>query len=81
MFRRISSIISVLLLLAGFSATQLSAKEADAPKVRVPINIAILIQDDLTSQVANEIGVTKEFIRSLPDGSRVMVAYITSGSL
>jgi hypothetical protein len=45
------------------------------------LNIAILIQDDLTSQVANEIGVTKDFIRSLPSGSRVMVAYITSGHL
>src|SRR6266576_2100532 len=81
MFRRISSIISALFLLAVCSATQVSAKEADAAKVRVPINIAILIQDDLTSQVANEIGVTKEFIRSLPEGSRVMVAYITGGSL
>ena len=49
--------------------------------MRVPVKIAILIQDDLTSQVANEIGVTKEFIRSLPEGSSVMVAYITTGHL
>lgn len=46
-----------------------------------PLNIAVLIQDDLVSQVANEIGVTRKFIRSLPKGSRVMVGYITSGSL
>src|SRR6476619_4521656 len=46
-----------------------------------PLNLAVLIQDDLVSQVANEIGVTKDFIRSLPQGSRVMVAYITAGSL
>lgn len=46
-----------------------------------PINLAILIQDDLISQVSNEIGVTKEFIRSLPAGSSVMVSYITAGSL
>ena len=46
-----------------------------------PLNIAILVQDDLVSQVANEIGVTREFIRSLPQGSRVMVGYITTGSL
>lgn len=46
-----------------------------------PLNMAILIQDDLVSQVGNEIGVTKDFIRSLPQGSRVMVGYITSGSL
>jgi hypothetical protein len=41
----------------------------------------VLIQDDLVSQVANEIGVTKDFIRSLPQGSQVMVGYITSGTL
>lgn len=46
-----------------------------------PINLAILIQDDLISQVSNEIGVTKDFIRSLPAGSSVMVSYITAGSL
>src|SRR5688572_3603019 len=79
MFKRISSFISALALLATVGLTTASAKDAEA--VRVPLNIAILIQDDLTSQVANEIGVTKEFIRSLPAGSRVMVAYITAGSL
>ena len=46
-----------------------------------PLNIAILIQDDLVSQVSNELGVTRDFIRSLPDGSRVMVGYITAGTL
>jgi hypothetical protein len=46
-----------------------------------PLNLAILIQDDLISQVGNEIGVTREFIRSLPEGSRVMVGYITAGTL
>jgi hypothetical protein len=46
-----------------------------------PLNIAVLIQDDLVSQVGNEIGVTRDFIRSLPQGSRVMVGYITTGSL
>ncbi|HKR12221.1 MAG TPA: hypothetical protein VJT15_09195 [Pyrinomonadaceae bacterium] len=46
-----------------------------------PLNLAILIQDDLIPQVGNELGVTREFIRSLPQGSRVMVGYITSGSL
>src|SRR5215468_977684 len=81
MFRRISAIISASLLLAAVSLTEVSPKETDAARVRVPVNIAILIQDDLTSQVANEIGVTREFIRSLPEGSRVMVAYITSGDL
>jgi hypothetical protein len=46
-----------------------------------PLNIAVLIQDDLISQVGNELGVTRDFIRSLPQGSRVMVGYITTGSL
>jgi hypothetical protein len=46
-----------------------------------PLNLAVLIQDDLVSQVGNEIGVTREFIRSLPEGSRVMVGYITTGTL
>jgi hypothetical protein len=50
-------------------------------QVMEPLNIAVLIQDDLVSQVSNEIGVTSDFIRSLPRGSRVMVGYITSGSL
>lgn len=46
-----------------------------------PLNIAILIQDDLVSQVGNELGVTRDFIRSLPQGSQVMIGYITAGSL
>ena len=33
------------------------------------------------SQVGNELGVTRDFIRSLPEGSRVMVGYITTGTL
>jgi hypothetical protein len=40
-----------------------------------------LVQDDLISQVGNEIGVTRDFIRSLPAGSNVMVGYITTGTL
>jgi len=82
MFGRISSFICAKTLMVGFAAgSQVSAKENESARVRVPLNIAILIQDDLTSQVANELGVTREFIRSLPAGSRVMVGYITSGSL
>lgn len=46
-----------------------------------PLNIAILIQDDLVSQVGNELNVTRDFIRSLPQGSRVMVGYISTGAL
>ncbi len=62
----------------AFSA---NAKETESSGIRVPLNIAILIQDDLTSQVGNELGVTRDFIRTLPAGSRVMVGYITAGTL
>src|ERR1041384_4767550 len=45
------------------------------------LNLAVLIQDDLVAQVGNELGVTRDFIRSLPQGSKVMVGYITTGTL
>ena len=47
----------------------------------VPPVVAVLIQDDLISQVNNELRGLKKFIRDLPEGSRVMVGYVTSGSL
>ena len=46
-----------------------------------PMYLAVLVQDDLTSSFNLQIGDLKKFIRSLPRGSRVMVAYIRSGSL
>ena len=85
MFRRTYSflIASVLvtLSLGAFSVANAKTGEAEALRVRNPLNIAILIQDDLTSRVGNELGVTRDFIRSLPAGSRVMVGYITAGML
>src|SRR5207253_3626023 len=77
----ISSFIFALTFVTAFYVAQASADENQKARVRAPLNIAILIQDDLTLQVANELGVTKDFIRSLPAGSRVMVGYITAGSL
>jgi hypothetical protein len=68
------------LSLPAFASVKDSDNERDA-RVAVPLNIAILIQDDLISKVGNEINVTKEFIKSLPAGSRVMVGYITTGTL
>ncbi len=56
-------------------------KRSSAARVSVPLNLAILIQDDLVSRVGNEIGVTREFINELPAGSQVMVGYIRAGSL
>jgi len=83
MFRKISSLLVVSLLAVITIATSSSAlgNTSDAARVREPLNIAILIQDDLTSRVGNELGVTRQFIRALPAGSRVMVGYITAGSL
>lgn len=46
-----------------------------------PLSLAVLIQDDLVSSVANEIKPVAEFIRRLPKGSRIFVGYIRSGSL
>jgi hypothetical protein len=50
-------------------------------RVVAPVNLAILIQDDLVSHVSNEMGITRDFIQSLPEGSEVMVGYMRSGSL
>lgn len=57
------------------------AKISSKMRVHVPLNLAVLVQDDLVSRVGNELNVTRNYIRALPKGSRVMVAYIRSGSL
>ena len=46
----------------------------------VPLSLAVLIQDDLSSDFNLQIKDLKNFIISLPRGSRVMVAYLRSGS-
>jgi hypothetical protein len=71
----------VLLIAASLSVSAMGDKGADKARVEAPLNLAILVQDDLVSEVGNELKATSEFIRSLPAGSRVMVAYITVGSL
>jgi hypothetical protein len=87
MFRRISAFLAasmmIMMSVGAFSLATAKTKtnETEALRVREPLNIAILIQDDLISRVGNELGVTRDFIRSLPAGSRVMVGYITAGSL
>ena len=86
-YRKILSLAgSFLLLFATLAAAQARVKNDDIDAQKrtqkiEPLNLAILIQDDLVSQVSNEIGVTKDFIRSLPPGSTVMVGYITAGAL
>jgi hypothetical protein len=87
-YRRILSFVAALVLAvtaaeAVFAKTSIDGNNSDEKNARVsaPLNIAILIQDDLISQVGNELNVTRDFIRSLPEGSRVMVGYITAGTL
>jgi VWFA-related protein len=46
----------------------------------VPLSLAILIQDDLTSEFNLQLKDIADFIRRLPKGSRVMVAYGRSGT-
>jgi hypothetical protein len=85
-YRKVASFLASLVLVfsavtGGLASGGSDKNEQRRSQVMEPINIAILIQDDLVSQVSNEIGVTREFIRGLPAGSRVMVGYITAGSL
>lgn len=46
-----------------------------------PINLLVLIQDDVVSSVALEIKPLAEFINKLPRESRVSVGYLRTGSL
>jgi VWFA-related protein len=61
----------------GVRQTILSVKRAS----EAPPALAVLIQDDLVSRVNTEIRGIKDMIRRLPEGSRVMTGYLTSGSL
>ena len=88
MFRRISAFLFASMMIVSIGAfalvnakTSTKTNETESLRVRDPLNIAILIQDDLISRVGSELGVTRDFIRSLPAGSRVMVGYITVGTL
>lgn len=46
-----------------------------------PLSLAVLIQEDLVSNFNLQIRDLAQFIRNLPRGSRVMVAYLRGGSL
>ena len=90
MMKKLSTLFATLLLaVAALGATAVPASaqtkrasaSSSAERVRRPVNLAVLIQDDLVSRVGNELRVTADFIRELPAGSTVMVGYIRSGSL
>jgi VWFA-related protein len=46
-----------------------------------PMSIAVLIQDDLTANANLQLKSIAAFIRGLPKGSRVMVAYLRGGTI
>lgn len=48
---------------------------------RFPLTLIVLVQDDLHLSIGTEISKLATFIRNLPQGSRVMLAYMRSGSL
>jgi hypothetical protein len=82
--RKIFSVFAAFILAVAASVTASAGvmdKGAEKTRVEAPLNLAILVQDDLVSQVGNELEVTRDFIRSLPTGSRVMIAYVRAGSL
>lgn len=46
-----------------------------------PLELAVLVQDNLSSSVNLELEQMAEFIRRLPRGTRVMVAYLRGGTI
>ena len=85
MMKKINTLFAAVLLAVfalGAAVAPASAQSKKASeRLSQPVNLAVLIQDDLVSRVGNELGVTADFIRELPEGSTVMVGYIRSGSL
>ncbi len=61
----------------GESKTILSLRSVE----NTPLTLAVLIQDDSSSNVGLEIKSLAEFIRQLPEGSRILVGYLRAGSL
>jgi VWFA-related protein len=44
-----------------------------------PINLAVVVQDNLDWRINSEINILQDFIRGLPENSQVMTAYLTIG--
>jgi hypothetical protein len=81
--RKFASFLAILVIANLVAMSGLAAGRGDRKQARVeiPLDLAILIQDDLVSHVGNELRIARDFIKALPEGSRVMVGYIRSGSL
>ncbi|HLL74501.1 MAG TPA: hypothetical protein VK421_04500 [Pyrinomonadaceae bacterium] len=87
-FRKLFNFFAAFALVAAATftaptsaAANESAERRASARVQEPVDLAVLVQDDLVSRVGNELGVTRDFIRRLPAGSRVMVGYLTAGTL
>lgn len=76
----IFAVMMAFALSLGASVVEAKAIEGEG-RVESPVNLAVLIQDDLVPRVGNEIKATAEFIRALPEGSSVMVGYVRGGTL
>ncbi|HYL98123.1 MAG TPA: VWA domain-containing protein [Blastocatellia bacterium] len=61
----------------GIPQKVLSAKPATET---TPV-VEVLIQDNLARMMDNEINDIKQFIKTLPEGSRVLTGYVTTGTL
>lgn len=87
--RKIFSAFAAFMLIAAsvFAVVPASAaggadqKAKNVRRVSAPLDLAILVQDDLVRRVGHELDVTREFVRQLPAGSRVMVGYLTRGRM
>src|SRR2546423_13450844 len=86
--RKLYSVLAAILLAASFGALAAPAsaqlkkgsKAEAVARVRTPLNLAVLVQDDPVSRVRNALKVTSDFIQSLPAGSPAIVGYILTGS-
>jgi hypothetical protein len=72
---------SLLAAAPASAAGSANQKSKNVRRVSTPLDLAILVQDDLVRRVGHELDVTRDFIRELPSGSRVMVGYLTRGRL
>jgi hypothetical protein len=82
-FSAFAALVLIAVALPAFAngGADKKAKHAQRSISGAPLNLAILVQDDLVPRVGNEFDATREFIRALPAGSRVMIGYLRSGSL
>jgi hypothetical protein len=78
---KLAAVFTLLIAITGAGVVPgQQPQEANTPSPAGPV-VAVLIQDNLVPAVNNELEGLRNMIRSLPPGSRVMTAYITSGSL